>query len=271
MNSNRAWWPWFSTSLGVNTAIVLFNAILIGILWNSVFGLVRSERQDTIRAAIDRNVNLAIAFEQYTVRTIESADAVIQHLIREYVRSGRTMDVARLVADYTIDNKAILGVVLADERGDARTTAYTSNPVKWMNLANREHFKVHFERDSGKVFVGKPVVGRITGQWVIPITRRINKADGTFGGVAMALIEPARFTDVLRDAKLRELDVISLVGLDGHTRARLTGTSASWGQDVSKSALFSEQAKRPIGNYFANGQLDTYPGISVTGHCRTIR
>jgi peptide/nickel transport system ATP-binding protein len=31
------------------------------------------------------------------------------------------MDVAKLVADYTISNKAIVGVVLADERGDART------------------------------------------------------------------------------------------------------------------------------------------------------
>ena len=172
MNSNRAWWAWFSTSLGVNTAIVLFNAILIGIVWNSVFGLVRVEREDTIRAAIVRNENLAIAFEQYTIRTIESADAAIQHLIREYVRSGRKMDVAKLVADYTIGNQAIIGVVLADERGDARTTAYSSNPAKWMNLANREHFKVHFERDTGKVFVGKPVVGRITGRWVVPITRQ---------------------------------------------------------------------------------------------------
>ena len=89
MNSKRAWWHWFSTSLGVNTAIVLFNAILIGIMWNAVFGLVRTERQDTIRAAIDRNDNLAIAFEQYTVRTLQSADAVIQYLVREYVGSGR--------------------------------------------------------------------------------------------------------------------------------------------------------------------------------------
>ena len=77
----------------------------------------------------------------------------------------------------------------------------------------------------------------------------------------MALIEPARFTDVLRDAKRRQLDVVALVGLDGVTRARLTGTSASWGEDISKSPLFSEQSKRPIGNYFADGQLDSVPRV----------
>ena len=85
MNRNRAWRRWFSTKLGVNTAIATFNAILIGVLWNAAFGLLQTEREDTIRAAIDRNDNLAVAFEQYTVRTLESANAVIRQLIRAYV------------------------------------------------------------------------------------------------------------------------------------------------------------------------------------------
>ncbi|MDP2239012.1 MAG: EAL domain-containing protein [Burkholderiales bacterium] len=261
MNSNRAWWRWFSISLGVNTAIVLFNAILIGILWNAVFGLTRTERQDTIRAAIDRNDNLAIAFEQYTIRTIEGADAVVQHLIREYAHFSGEIDLTKWAADHTIDNKAIIGVVLADEHGNALSTAYSPNQAKQMNVADREHFRVHIERDSGRLFVGKPVVGRVSGQGVIPVTRRINKADGTFGGVAMALIEPGRFTDVLHDAKLRPLDIISLVGLDGITRARLRGTTASWGEDISNSPLFAERARHPNGNYFAAGQLDKVPRL----------
>jgi len=259
MNGNRPWWHWFATSRGVKTAIVLFNAILIGILWDAVFALVRTERQNTVNAAIARNNNLVIVFEQYTIRTVESADAVVQYLIREYVRSGRTMDLERLVADFTIDNKAIIGVVLADARGNAKTTAYTGKSTRSLNVADREHFRVHIEHDTGKVFVGKPVRGRVTDRWVIPVTRRINNADGTFGGVAMALIEPGRFTDVLHDAKRRPLDIIALVGLDGVIRARLAGTTESWGQDASNSLLFAEQAKRPVGDYFAKGQLDKVP------------
>ena len=107
MNGKPAWWRWFSTRLGVNTAIVLFNAILIGILWNAVLGLVQTERQDTIRAAIDRNDNLAIAFEQYTIRTIENADAVIEHLIQEYPHNGGKIDLTKWTAAHTIDNKTI--------------------------------------------------------------------------------------------------------------------------------------------------------------------
>jgi diguanylate cyclase (GGDEF)-like protein/PAS domain S-box-containing protein len=250
---------WFSTGRDVKIAIVLFNAILIGVLWAAVFERVRIERQNTVNAAIDRNNNIAIVFEQYTIRTVESADAVIQYLIREYVRNGRTMGLERLVGNFNIDNRAIIGVVLADARGEAKTTAYTGKSVRSLNVADREHFRVHIERDTGKVYVGKPVLGRVTGQWVIPVTRRINNADGTFGGVAMALIEPGRFTDVLHEATLRPLDVISLVGVDGITRARLSGTTPSQGEDIRKSPLFTEQAERPVGDYFARGQRDNVP------------
>lgn len=100
------------------------------------------------------------------------------------------------------------------------------------------------------------MTGRITGRLVVPLTRRINKADGSFGGVAMVLIEHSHFTDVLQDAGMRQLDIISLVGLDGIIRARLRGTTPTAGEDISKSPLFAEQARRPFGNYAARGQVD---------------
>src|SRR5436190_7587828 len=98
MNSERVWHPRAKRGLGLFVAIVLCNLLFIGVLWYAVFALVRVERDDTVRAAIDRNNNLAIAFEHYTLRTIESADAVIQFLIREYGRSGNSMDLAKFVA-----------------------------------------------------------------------------------------------------------------------------------------------------------------------------
>ncbi len=257
VHGRSAWKRWLE-SIGVHAAILLFNAIFIGVMWYAVIGVMRVDRDNTIHAAVDRNDNLAIAFEHYAIRTIESADAVTQYLALEYTRSGRKMDLLQFVADHAVDNTVLTGVVLVDEHGNGLTTATGKGAVK-LNVADREHFTVHLERDSGKVFIGKPVAGRVTGKAVIPITRRINKADGTFGGVAMALIEPARFTDLLRDARTRPLEIISLVGLDGITRARLRGAAASSGEYIGKSRLFTERAKRPTGNYFSKGQLDGVP------------
>ena len=137
-------------------------------------------------------------------------------------------------------------VMPADEHGNLATSAYMGKPEKPVNVADREHFKVHRARDTQEVIVGKPVTGRVTGKAVVPITRRVNKPDGSFGGVAMVLIEHSRFTDVLHDAKLGQLDIISVIGMDGITRARLRGTTPTAGEDISKSPLFAEQAQKTL-------------------------
>ena len=261
MNKNKIASRGPPSNVGVNLAIVVFNAALISVMWAAVLEIAKVDRRETVNTAIDRNDNLTIALEQYTKRTIESADAVLQYMIREYVRNSRNFDLNQFVTDYTIDNKAFAGVVLADEHGNLATSAYMGKPAKPVNVADREHFSVHLERDTQEVFVGKPVIGRVTGKAVVPITRRVNKPDGSFGGVAMVLIEHSRFTDVLHDAKMRQLDIISVIGLDGITRARLRGTTATTGEDISKSPLFAEQAQRPVGNYAAPGQIDSIQRI----------
>ena len=250
-----------SRTFGVKSAIVVFNAALIAAIWIVTFGLLRADREETIRAAVGRNDTLVIALEEYTIRTIESADTILRYLIRENLRNPGGVDLEKFVADYTNENVALTGLVLVDENGDGFTTANGSavTPVRRVNVADREHFRVHQNRDSGKLFIGKPVLGRVTGKLVVPVSRRINKANGAFGGVVIAVLEPGKLTDLLRGAKMRPLDVISVVGTDGITRARLRGSNQSSGEDISGSPLLAEQSRRPVGSYFAKGALDGLP------------
>jgi hypothetical protein len=37
--------------------------------------------------------------------------------------------------------------------------------------------------------VGEPVISRSSGKWIIPVSRRLNKPDGSFGGVALATLD----------------------------------------------------------------------------------
>jgi len=247
-----------SSTAGAGTviAIVAFVALLIGAIWIFALEIVHRDREETISTAIDRKDNLVIALEEFTIRTIDSADAVLKYMIREYVRSSGKVDLDKFAADHAIDNSAFSGIVVADEKGNVVTTAYLGRPDKPVNVADREHFQIHIAQRTNNVFVGKPVRGRISGNVVIPITRRISKPDNSFGGVAMVLIEHQRFTDVLQAAKMRQFDVISLIGFDGITRARLRGATPTAGEDISKSPLFAELARNAVGHYAAHGQVD---------------
>lgn len=230
--------------------IGLFCMAVIALLWSAVYQQARFERQQTIDAANKQNSNLAIAFEQYAIRTIEGADAVTQVLQHEYERSGRNVDIGKLIAARVINMDQFTAVGIIDEHGNVVATSYKSPAAFKVNVADREHFQVHIPRDTNTIFIGKPVESRVSGKQTIAITRRINKPDGSFGGIIAVSLDPSHFTSFLSEAALHPNDIIALVGTDGITRARRVGPLESSGEDLRFGRLLREEDAHPIGNYF---------------------
>lgn len=63
-----------------------------------------------------------------------------------------------------------------------------SRPLKGNN-SDRDSFTYHHAGNPGReIHIGRPVRSRSTGVWIIPISRRINETDGSFGGVALVTV-----------------------------------------------------------------------------------
>ncbi len=229
-----------------NVAVALFCLALIGIVWAVTAQRVRFERNETIAAVVKQNSNLAIAFEEHTVRTLKGVDQALKLIKHRYEQEGLKLNIRKLIKDGDIDDSIFIGIGVIDERGDL---VLGSNAFKSVNAADREHFRVHLPRDSGELFISKPVVGRVSGKWSVQVTRRINKADGTFGGVAVISVNPTYFTNFYQQANLGAQGLVLLVGLDGIGRAKLAGEKGSFGDDWRGSSLLVEQAKGPVGNH----------------------
>ncbi len=245
--------------VGTNAAIAAVCLAAIGLMWIAVIAQARFERREAVAAAIERNSNLAVAFEEFIVRTIDGADAVARYVKREYARTGAGIDIPGLIADRTVDAGAFAAISIVDERGNLVATSYGRVPGGPLNAADRPHFTVHVAGDTGKVFVGQPIMSRLTGKSTIPISRRINKPDGSFGGIVSVQIEPTRFTEFYGDATLRPGDVIALIGLDGIIRARRVGRQVSSGESLASGRLMTEQQAHPSGAYLAPGRFDSIP------------
>jgi diguanylate cyclase (GGDEF)-like protein/PAS domain S-box-containing protein len=244
---------WFIEPPRANLAIALFCVVVVVIAWASRVDRIEVERSQAVADAVRQNANLAVAFEEHTVRTLKSIDQTLLFIKHEREQPGSSSNIRQLLTDGIIDNDLFTYIGLVDEKGDLISGSEPFNPT---NLGDRDWFKVHQRQSSDAPFLGKPLLGRVTGRWAFQMSRRIDKPDGSFGGVLYASIDPTYFSKFYRQADLGEEGLVTLVGLDGITHARRVGQELTFGEDMRESTLFAEQARNSVGNFISTGKLD---------------
>lgn len=232
----------------------LFAAVLLALTWSAVGYKARSEREQQLQSTIRSNGNLARAFEEHTVRTLAAVDQTVLFLKYQYERFGERIDIGDYVREGMIISGLFNQLGIIDERG----TYLLSNlpDHKRIDLSDREHFRVHRDNPREGLFVSKPVLGRASGKWSLQLTRRIDRPDGTFGGVVVISVDPFYFTRLYSEVDLGQRGVVVLVGDDGVIRARRSGDEVSTGQEVGDSPLFTRFAGIDAGSYVSPSRVD---------------
>ena len=236
-----------------NVAIVLSCLALIGIAWAWTLDRVTFERAETVANAIKQNKNLALAFEEHTIRTLKGIEQAVLFVKTEYDERGLKLNIGRMIENGALGASLFNYIGIADERGNV---VLGSSEFKPTNLADRETFKVHQQNNDNEMFIGKLHLGRITHKWAMPMSHRINKTDGSFGGIVYAAVVPEYFTGFYEKADLGGQGLVTLIGLDGIVRARRAGQKSSFGEDMRGTKLLVEQAKRRNGSFLGTGKVD---------------
>lgn len=233
--------------------VALAGALLVALWVATIHDIQRDARVEKL--AIERQtMSLARVFEEHTVRTLGAVDQALRFVKFQYERAGDSFDIASAVEQGTIESSLFHQVGVIDSNG----IYHLSNlpDFKRVDLSDREHFRVHVQSDSRTYFVSKPVLGRATGAWSVQLTRRINRNDGSLGGVAVISIDPFYFTAFYNEVDVGKKGVVALVGLDGIIRARRSGDEMGVGQDVSRTSLFARLQDAPVGHYTAQSVID---------------
>lgn len=229
--------------------IVIFGIFLIFSVYLTYFNAIDGERKEELRIAVKETANLARAFEEHTLRTLRSADQATLFLKYHYEREGRSIDIPGFIRDGRLPGEPFIIMGVIDEKGDL--TASSQVPFVSANFSDRENFRVHMNYDSGRLHIGKPVLGRLSGKWTIQMTRRINKPDGSFGGVAVVAVDSFYFSDFYKQVDLGKNSAVVLVGRDGIVRARQAGASTVAGQDMTGTELMRKLTVSDVGQYVA--------------------
>lgn len=232
--------------------ICIFSALMLCLIWVGLYFVVQRERQAEIEDAYKDGAAYAQTFAEHTVRTIRGLEQIAIFLKFKAEQEGLAIDIPRLVSESRFTGQPFVLLSVVDETG--QLVSSSQRPFIPSNIKDREHFRVHQDGDKG-AFLSKPVLGRSSGKWSLQLSRRINKPDGSFGGVVVVSIDPYYFAAFYRLVNLGDNSSILLVGRDGIVRARQSGGSFSLGQDIGERIRLMMRGQ-DAGNFKGTSMFD---------------
>ncbi|RQH08499.1 bifunctional diguanylate cyclase/phosphodiesterase [Paraburkholderia dinghuensis] len=224
-------------------AIPILGLLVLVLLWAVIFVRLSVEKESTMREATASAALLSAALEQHTVKAIHQVDQITRFVKYEFEKSPEHFNLANTVEKGVVQSDSLVQVSLIDEHGRLMASTAEPNP-KPIDLSDREHFRVHEHENDDQLFISKPVLGRLSGQWTLQMTRRLNHPDGSFAGVVVVSEDPSYFTsDFYNNAAIGREGVIAVISDTGTVLARRTGIAER------ANGTFSASGEYPISEH----------------------
>lgn len=254
----------------LSVATALFSVLVIVVAWVFVGAVLRSKWLDTIEAQTHQNTNLAAALTEQALRVLATIDhATLRTAEAVAAAPGVTPDLVRFANETGLAPTILAQLSLIDASGKFVGSNLDPDGSKsnHVDLSTREHVKVHLNpagmpagstRPSANgLFVGKPVLGKVSSKWTIQVTRKIAASDGTTLGVVVASLDPSYFEEVFSRVSVGATGGIAMIGSDLTVRARVVGGKpAGMGSTLQKGSALERYLDRQEGHYIAPSGVD---------------
>ncbi|MBA2402852.1 MAG: diguanylate cyclase [Bradyrhizobium sp.] len=228
--------------------VVVFFAL---VMTACILGVVVWKALEAKSAALSRGAtdiqNLAHSLAEHAGHTIQAADIAMSGMVDALKYRN---PVAERFNKYLAETAAALpqireiGVLDAD--GNWRYSSLPETPR--YNNADRPYFAYHRDSADKALRINEPLQSRLTGRRTILLSKRVNKEDGSFGGVLTAAIESDYFSGFYRAFQLGPDGGISLLRNDGAIMSRWPFSDKS--TDLSRSDLFTRHLKQSSVGYY---------------------
>lgn len=168
-----------------------------------------------------------------TLDAVESLGQVVQErqaLLEQGNRAGAAA--METLASAVVGRRAFGILQVAVIGADGR--AAWSSVEGWtpVDLSDRAHFRAHLPGPDGlpppdRLYISEPLIGRVSGQPTLQLSRPIYAAHGEFAGVSVISLDPLDLSRLLRELLPDERGVISVIRADGVflSRSRDPGTT----------------------------------------------
>lgn len=245
-------------SLWIRTALLALPGLAI--LAAGAVAWIWFDRIRTLEAGEQSAYALARVLEEQTARSFEAIDLTLMGMI-DILRLNPSLGEHDPAFENSMRErlKSLPHVrALFVIGSDGFITQDTDHPATpRVSLADRPYFRAHARDPSPSVRIAEPLVSRSVGVWFVSVSRRIDRPDGSFAGIAVAAVEPRYFEKFYNDLQTGIHGSITLFRRDGILIARFPRHEQSIGKDLSSLDLFRIHLPAgDTGTYRATGVFD---------------
>lgn len=212
--------------------------------------------------------NLAQVLEENIHGTVKTIDMVLLSVKDEAERwkdPDRDRHIDAEIQSQFNRIQMLDGLHTADENGFIDRGTFVQKSAR-ISIQDRDYFQYLKSNANGGLFLSRPVIGRVSGKWVIVLARRLNHPGGGFAGVVYGTITLDQLGSALASIDVGKRGSISLRGADRGLLARFPkypGFERTIGETkVDGDYLEAAESGRPVSHFTAkswiDGQIRTY-------------
>jgi diguanylate cyclase (GGDEF)-like protein/PAS domain S-box-containing protein len=259
-----------STIWPASMAFMRIPMVWIGLLGGLVAGgliilcglMLWDGRRDAEQQADRAAANIVSAVEQDIARSIENFDLSLQGVMQGLDEPEVSPLTGKARSMALFDNAAtapyLNAIFVLNEAGKV-IEGSRQLVAAGSDYSDRDYFRVHQENPNRGMYLSQPLKSRVNDSWIIAISRRISKPDGSFGGVVMGTIQLAYFQALFEHLSLGQNGTIALIQNDGTLVARKPFQQLDVGRDLSDIALFQHYPAARTGHFQSVAAMDGVP------------
>jgi diguanylate cyclase (GGDEF)-like protein/PAS domain S-box-containing protein len=232
-------------------AVLLFGFFILCAVWGGTYWQVERDRQTTYAVIRHDGDTLSRAFEEQVAGTLKKFDQYLRLMKANYEESrDLTLDVHRMLRNLSRDPAINQAAVI---NADGKMIAGVLTPPPGLTFDRTPHFLAQKDAVGDRLYIGEPFTGTVSGKPTIALSRRLDKPDGSFGGIVYLAMATEYLSDFYQEIAQREYYVIRVVGNDRTVRA--SSDASEVGARITGGQLFSELEKSLVGFFETDGSI----------------
>ncbi|MDR8730992.1 sensor domain-containing diguanylate cyclase [Burkholderia pseudomultivorans] len=241
--------------------------VLLLFSWGLSASLLIDARRDAYEHAVENARNLMLLIERDIARNIELYDLSLQNVV-DGMADPELMALPprqrhRLLFDRAATGAYLGSIFVMDPHGNIVVDSGAS-PARHGNYADRDYFTAHRDRRVQGLYISRPYASRLRGgALTIALSRRIDRPDGTFGGIVVGTLSIDYFRALLDGLAVGPHGTAAIVEENGTLVSRLPYDARVVGLDLHDSPLFIESRRSRDGVLTGTGAIDGVRRIYV--------